>query len=856
MINKYWFKKLPFYLIAIFTILSILIPMQAHAAASEIVVNPSADAYVISTSPDANYGSKSSIRVDNSPTTRSYLRFEVTGVDWNAVQSAKLRVYANSANSTGYDVNVVNDSSWQEKTITYKASPTIGDFVNKSGKIKAGTWTEVDLTGLFVADGTYNLAITSKSNTATNLASREASGKSPQLVLYTGDGTLPTNTPEPTSVPTQAPAPTSLPTIPSEPTSVPTTGPTVTALPTAGPTLTLEPTIIPTVGSTLTTQPTNLPGTDWQPSFPIRAAFYYPWFPEAWNQQNTYPYTNFTPTLGYYNNSDQAILKKHIDMMQYGNIQAGIASWWGQGSRSDNRVADLLTSAQNTNFRWSLYYENESLGNPSSSQVNADLQYINDKYGKDPSFLRVNGKFVVFVYADATDGCAMADRWKTGNTVGAYIVLKVFAGYKTCANQPDGWHQYSPAVALDQQGSESFSVSPGFWLKGQPVRLARDLTRWNQNVKDMAASNAKWQLVTTFSEWGEGTIVEPAAEWASASGYGQYLDVLHENGNGSVPQPTQTVIPTSTPLPGPNATPTVAPTAGPMTPPVIGQSNTLLLAGDICKYNVGSTNYTGNCKKTGDLIRSILSSNQGATVQTLGDNINNDGGSTSYDAEYTDLYDPNWGSFKDVTRSVMGNHDTYAPGGTTPYFDYFGTTAGSNPGGYYSYDIGANWHVIALNAQCSQAGGCGTSSPQYKWLQSDLAANTKKCVIAVWHQPRWTSGRHSDDATSAPWWDILYQYKVDIVANGHNHNYERFNLIDPNQNAAADGIREFIVGTGGAPSDGYSYASKPLDPNEAIRNQTGVFGVLKLTLGDGAYSWDFVPVPGSTFTDSGTTLCH
>jgi hypothetical protein len=137
---------------------------------------------------------------------------------------------------------------------------------------------------------------------------------------------------------------------------------------------------------------------------------------------------------------------------------------------------------------------------------------------------------VVFVYADANDACGMADRWKQANTAGAYIVLKVFGGYTGCASQPDGWHQYSPAVAADSQGGYSYSISPGFWLKGQNVRLARDLARWTQNVKDMVASNAKWQLVTTFSEWGEGTIVEPAAEWTSSSGYGQYLDVLHYNG--------------------------------------------------------------------------------------------------------------------------------------------------------------------------------------------------------------------------------------------------------------------------------------------------------------------------------------
>jgi hypothetical protein len=161
-----------------------------------------------------------------------------------------------------------------------------------------------------------------------------------------------------------------------------------------------------------------------------------------------------------------------------------------------------------------------------------------------------------------------------------------------------------------------------------------------------------------------------------------------------------------------------------------------------------------------------------------------------------------------------------------------------------------------LNAQCSQAGGCGAGSIQYNWLKSDLTANTQKCVLTVWHQPRWTSGRHTDDATYAAWWDLLYQYKVDIVANGHNHNYERFNLINPQEQAASDGIREFIVGTGGAPGDSYTYATNPLDPNEVIRSQTVIYGVLKLTLSDNSYTWNYLPVSGYSFSDAGTTACH
>ena len=265
----------------------------------------------------------------------------------------------------------------------------------------------------------------------------------------------------------------------------------------------------------------------------MRAAFYYPWFPEAWNQSSIYPYTNYTPSLGYYDQSDSSVILNHLDALHYGNIQAGIGSWWGIGQHTDLHFAQILstTTANNSAFRWGLYYEKESTGNPSVAEIQTDLAYIKQHYGQDPSYWRVDGRFVVFVYADATDDCAMVDRWKQASVgTNAYIVLKVFQNYAKCANQPDNWHQYAPASATSQQGTHSFAISPGFWLKGNAERLARDVDRWKMDIRSMVASGAQLQLITTFNEWGEGTSVESAEQWGSPSGYGQYLDALHTNG--------------------------------------------------------------------------------------------------------------------------------------------------------------------------------------------------------------------------------------------------------------------------------------------------------------------------------------
>jgi len=157
--------------------------------------------------------------------------------------------------------------------------------------------------------------------------------------------------------------------------------------------------------------------------------------------------------------------------------------------------------------------------------------YIRDTLAASPAYLKVNGRFVVFVYGANDTTCALADRWKQANQrIGnaAYVQLKVFYGYRTCASQPDSWHQYGPVMRSDEQTGYSFTISPGFWRSDESSpRLARDPARWQTNVDAMVASSAPWKLVTTFNEWTEGTAIESAQDWASPSGHGTYIDALH-----------------------------------------------------------------------------------------------------------------------------------------------------------------------------------------------------------------------------------------------------------------------------------------------------------------------------------------
>ncbi len=268
-----------------------------------------------------------------------------------------------------------------------------------------------------------------------------------------------------------------------------------------------------------------------QPRFPIRAAFYYPWYPETWTVGGQ-P-IHYRPTLGLYRSADVAVRRKHIRALDYAGFDAAISSWRAPGHYSDTRLRALLSStvALRSPLKWAVYYEEEARADPSPAKLAEDLRYIRANLATSRAYLRVGGRFVVFVYNANDQSCSVVDRWHQANeavSTSAFIVLKVFGGYRDCSSQPDGWHQYAPATASDEQRGYFFSVSPGFWKANESAaRLARDRTRWKRDVEAMAASGEPWQLITTFNEWGEGTAVEAATDWNSRSAFGFYLDTLH-----------------------------------------------------------------------------------------------------------------------------------------------------------------------------------------------------------------------------------------------------------------------------------------------------------------------------------------
>lgn len=298
------------------------------------------------------------------------------------------------------------------------------------------------------------------------------------------------------------------------------------------PVSTATPTQTVTVGPTATAAATSIPGES-TISFPARGFFYYGWFAESWTQGGVYPFTNYTPSRGYYDSGDPAIAAAHVADMVYGGGDIAIASWWGSDHWTDDHLPVLLDAAAQSSLKVGLYYEDEGFANVPQTTISRDLDYLLSTYGAHPAAARVAGELVVFVYNADDTTCAVADKWRAAvGTRPVHYVLKVFAGYTGCASQPDGWHQYGPAVGTDAQGSYSFSISPGYWKQGEAVRLPRDPAVFAGYVRAMVESGARWQLVTTYNEWGEGTSVESATGWESSSGFGVYLDILHRNGQG------------------------------------------------------------------------------------------------------------------------------------------------------------------------------------------------------------------------------------------------------------------------------------------------------------------------------------
>jgi len=687
------------------------------------------DTFLKDSRADRVYGQYVTLQADNYPSVkRILLRFHVAGIPETAsLISATLRVFVVEASSESGEVHAVG-GRWSEAITRWSNAPAVGvKIADLTDPAMVGTWREADVTSAVTGNGDVDFYIVTPSANGVDCQSTEGGPNPPTLVVQWSAAPSPTaSTPTPTSTPRVTP----------------TFTPTATSMP----------------------SPTSTPADpSFQPQPPITGAFFYPWFPNAWDQAGIYPYTNYTPLLGLYDSRDDAVIDQQLRLAASAHLEAFISSWWGQGHHTDMAFEHILGRSERPdspyrNLRWAIYYEGESQGDPAVSQIVSDLQYLANNYFQHSGYLKVNGSPVVFVYADAADACGMADRWVQAKTQfggNVYIVLKVFSGYKNCASQPGSWHQYAPAVAYDSQSPYSVTVSPGFWKVGEQPRLVRDSARFESDVQRMAGSSAFWQLVTAWNEWGEGTSVEAATEFGST-----YLDTLCRNLPGSTAcssGPTPTPTPST---PTPTLTPTPTPTGGEFTFTASGDHGATgattasldMIAASGARFHLalGDMSYDDIVPESGwcDYLKSHLG--QTFPFEVVVGNHEEDSRVDGFIRNFAACLPDRMGSVGDYS--------------TEYYFDVNGLArfiligAGHRVDGVsYDYPVG---------------------SPRYNWLASRIseAKQAGMWVIVGMHKACITAGNKPCEI-GADLYNLLLDNRVDLILQAHDHDYQRFKQL-------------------------------------------------------------------------------
>jgi hypothetical protein len=261
-------------------------------------------------------------------------------------------------------------------------------------------------------------------------------------------------------------------------------------------------------------------------------------------------------------------------------------------------------------------------------------------------------------------------------------------------------------------------------------------------------------------------------------------------------------------------------------PPATAAVVTLVGAGDIAR-----------CGSAGDEATARLLDRIGGTVFTTGDNAYPEGAPE----DFADCYAPTWGRHLARTRPSPGNHEYHTPG-AAGYFGYFDWRDGPGERGYYAYTRG-DWRIYSLNSE-------RIDDAQLAWLKADLARTSRACVLAYWHRPLFSSGKHGNDPDVRPFWRALYLAGAEVVVNGHDHDYERFALLRPGGSRSLKGLRQFVVGTGGAELRPFV----DIQPHSVVRDASA-HGVLRMVLRTSSYDWQFIAVDGSV-RDSGSGRCH
>ena len=836
-----------------------------------------ADARVQEANRSTNYGKSTYLQVNgiNNPDIESYFRFTVSGVT-GPIQSARLRVFVTTNSSANGPAAYGANNSWIETGITWNNRPArTTNVLDNKGSTTTNTWIEYNVDPLITGNGTYTLVLAADSSDGITLSSREGS-QPPELVI-----TLTSTVNTATFTPTATQPTSTITALPTTQTSLPNTNTPTMTQPPASSTSTI------TSGSTLTfttiadARVSQLnPTTNYGTATTLQA--------DGNSGETQTSYIRFT-TSGIAGPIQSVKLRIFCTTNGTTNgpaVHLANNNWVesGTGGINWNNRPTLIGGASDNKAAFG-----------SNSWVEYDVTTL----------VTGNGTYTFALVADSTDGVVFSSR--EGATPPQLVVMFGIGaptGTHTATQPSAATSTNTPTVSATQTSSpvnHAFTFNPSadsyvsagspstnygsqtqLRVDGSPVQRSYlrfqvegssgTVTRVTLRIFANNASTAGYEIRSVNNNtWVESTIRynnAPAVggvfdtsgsfnsgTWTTVditpyiAGNGTYTLALTALSNTSIsfasrevgnnaPQlvvetqgePVATATWTATPAATSTNTATVTPsqtaTHTPTSTPISSESVVLVGAGDIT-----------NCNRTQDEQTAQLLDNIPGTVFTAGDNAYVDGTYT----QYLNCYEPSWGRHKSRTKPSPGNHD-YLTSGAAGYFQYF-----NNIPSYYAYDLGA-WRIYSLNSEISVS----ATSAQITWLQNDLATNPRQCVLAYWHKPRWSSGsNHGDNSSMQTIWQILYNAGAELVIAGHEHHYERFAEMNASGAAVSQGLREIVVGTGGAAL----YPFRTPKAASQVRNNT-TYGVLKLTLHTTSYEWQFVPIAGSTFTDSGSTNCH
>jgi len=813
-----------------------------------------ADAYVSESNPGTNYGNSTTLQVNgaSNPEVESFIRFTVTGIS-GSIQTVRLRVYDTTNATNNGPAVYATGTFWAETGITWTTRPgRLSGALDNKGSISTNTWVEYDVTSQVQGNGTFSFVLAADSADGATFSSRQGS-QPPQLVITPADSL--TTTPSPSATDT----------------STPSSTPTDSATPTSSPSPTSTNTQTPTPSLTFVTNADayvnqSNPSTNYGNATTLQA--------DGASDPDIESFIRFTVT-GISGTVQSARLRVFDTTNGSANgpaVYATGTSWTETGITWNNRPA--RTSG--------------ALDNKGSISPNTWVEY------NVTSLVSGNGTFSFVLAADSTDGAVFSSRQGSQPPqllvmlAGSSTITPSFTATETATssstptdtatatstlsstptstqspttsltfitnadayvNQSNSSTNYGNATTLQVDGAsdpdiESFIRFTVTGISGtiQSARLRVYVTTngsnngpavystgtswtetgitWNNRPsRTNGAVDNKGSIGTnTWVEYNVTSLVTGNETFNFVLAADSTDGIIFSSRQGS--QPPQLVI---TFISNITITPTLTPTP-----------TSTLSAGDVVFAGAGDIS---SCNNNNDELTAQLLDAIPGTVFTTGDNAYDNGTFT----QYTNCYDPTWGRHKARTKPIPGNHE-YNTSGAAGYFQYF-----NNIPSYYAYNLG-NWRIYALNSEIDVS----ASSPQVAWLQEDLAENPSQCVLAYWHQPRWSSGAtHGSNSSMQTLWQIFYGAGAELVLTGHEHNYERFAEMNASGAVVSQGLREFVVGTGG----GSHYNFGAILPASQVRNSS-TYGVLKLTLHTNSYDWQFIPIAGSTFTDSGSTDCH